>query len=51
MNIKLNETIMKEDCICESCNNKRILKHFEKCDRCFSKAYHIRTKNEVSKDE
>lgn len=40
MDIRKNEDIMKEKCLCESCNNKQILKHFEKCPNCFSEAYH-----------
>lgn len=40
MNINNNEKVMKEKCLCESCSNKRILKHFEKCEVCRSEAYH-----------
>ena len=40
MNIRNNEKIMKEKCLCEGCNNKKILKHFEECPKCFSVAYH-----------
>lgn len=36
----LSESIMKEKCICEGCNAEIILKHFEECERCKSKAYH-----------
>ena len=40
MNIKKNESIMKEECLCENCKSKKIIKHFEKCDNCCSEAYH-----------
>ena len=38
--IESNESIMKEKCLCEDCDSKRILKHFERCPKCFSTAYH-----------
>lgn len=38
--IKNNKEIMNEKCLCESCDNKKIIKHFEKCDKCGSTAYH-----------
>ena len=40
MNIKENEKVMKEKCLCEACGNKKILKHFEECEVCGSEAYH-----------
>lgn len=40
MDIRNNEKVMKEKCLCEGCNSKEILKHFEKCTVCRSVAYH-----------
>lgn len=40
MSIKDDEKIMKEKCVCENCKSPIILKHFEKCERCSSEAYH-----------
>lgn len=40
MDIRKNEKVMKEKCLCESCNSKKILNHFEKCKKCGSYAYH-----------
>ena len=55
MDIKKNEKVMKEKCLCEGCDSKKILKHFEECEKCFSKAYHSTPKllniQEVNGDE
>lgn len=38
--IEYNEKTMKEKCLCENCDSKKILKHFERCEKCSSVAYH-----------
>ncbi len=40
MSIKNEEKVMKEKCLCEDCDSKKILKHFEECKACGSKSYH-----------
>jgi len=35
---------MKEKCLCEGCNNEKILEHFERCPKCFSEAWHNATR-------
>lgn len=40
MNIRDNPFMMVQKCVCEGCNNKKILKHFEKCKKCGSEAFH-----------
>ena len=44
MAIQDNELVMKEKCFCEGCDSKKILKHFEECPKCFSRAYHVASK-------
>lgn len=41
MSIQENETAMKDKCVCENCDNPRILKHFERCEKCGSAAFHM----------
>lgn len=31
---------MTDNCLCEDCDNKKVLRHFEKCGMCGSEAYH-----------
>lgn len=40
MTTKTNEVVMKEKCLCEGCDSKTVLEHFEKCEKCGSEAYH-----------
>jgi len=34
----------KDKCLCEDCDSKKILQHFERCPKCFSEAYHYTPK-------
>lgn len=44
---------MKEKCLCENCDSKEILEHFERCENCGSEAFHsvpILLNSEIKKE-
>lgn len=48
--MKLTEECKKHECSCENCNFYP-LKHFQKCPKCYSEAFHSYTSKEDVLDE